>query len=52
MKCVEKGRKIVVVGSHYSVNVPAILCIEVSGYKIKVLGSVNHRVKNFLCDSM
>jgi hypothetical protein len=35
MKWVENGRKIVVVGSYYSVNVSAILCIEVNGYKIK-----------------
>ena len=35
MKSVEKGRKFVVVGSHYSVNVSAIICVEVNGYKIK-----------------
>jgi len=31
MKSVEKGRKFVVVGSHYSVNVSAIVSIEVNG---------------------
>ena len=33
-KSVEKGRKFVVVGSHFSVNVSAIIFIEVNGYKI------------------
>jgi hypothetical protein len=52
MKLVEKGGKIIVVGSHYRVNVSAILCIEVGAKSRLVLGPVIHLVKNFLCGSI
>ena len=35
MKWVAKGRKFVVVESHYSVNVSAIICTEENAYKIE-----------------